>query len=130
MEDLNPLKRILYFWDDFGFEILDLRWGKVTLGGKCSSHIRSCHRQLQNSLLELGGVVIIVIVIMIMIVIIIIIIIMIVIIIIKTITPRLGRTRGVGRRPEMAEPAMAGMKKGSTNASGWSDRFVQFIFMI
>ena len=68
-----------------------------------------------------GGVFIIVIVIMIIII---------GIMIIKTITPRLGRTRGVGRRAEMAEPAMAGMKKGSTNASGWSDRFVQFIFMI
>ena len=41
------------------------------------------------------------------------------IIIIKMITPRLGRTSGVGRRAEMAEPAMAGMKYGSINASGW-----------
>ena len=67
--------------------------------------------------------------IVIVIIIIMMIVIIIVIMIIKTITPRLGRTRGVGRRAEMAEPAMAGMKKGSINASGWSDRFVQLIFM-
>ena len=38
------------------------------------------------------------------------IIVIVIVIIIKKITPRLGRTRGVGRRAEIAEPAMAGMK--------------------
>ena len=69
----------------------------LTLGGECCPHIGSCHRQLKHrpwiATFFVTNLMIIN-----------------VIIIINIFTPRLGRTRGVGRRADKADPAMAGMK--------------------